>query len=182
MRLRRWPIPTTCVYPVLPQPLTQHLPLKVHLLSLQGLASLSHISQFRFTLQGPVHLWIDQWLQFTIRLDNSYPSQNTTFSTRLKVHLRHVILARISIIVSNIPQFHSLLQGPVQCSSYLLVSVSLKRTVAKGCISLIGAVKILTLPKLAWSPPPNFGTVVDLTTKSASMRLATIDDKARKST
>ena len=63
VRLVRCPIPTSYVYPVLPlssilvllQPVTQHRPLKVHLLSLQGLASLARIPPSRLVLQRPVN-------------------------------------------------------------------------------------------------------------------------------
>ena len=63
VRLVRCPIPTSYVYPVLPlssilvllQPVTQHRPLKVHLLSLQGLASLARIPPSCLVLQRPVN-------------------------------------------------------------------------------------------------------------------------------
>ena len=63
VRLVRCPIPTSYVYPVLPlssilvllQPVTQHRPLKVHLLSLQGLASLARIPPSCLVLQWPVN-------------------------------------------------------------------------------------------------------------------------------
>ena len=49
----------------------------------------------------------------------------------------------------------------------------------QGGVAVTKALKILALSRLAQppAPPPNLGTLVDLTTKSAKMRLATIDDE-----